>query len=383
MKPHNGVWCLTFFYLAFWALRPSNGPSNTVIAVQGFSFHGPPRITREYQSRSHRPLYSLQKPTVTNPLTGKQIVIGKGTYSSLLSQGKFVQHNGTLQELDLSLLSRFQQQDDNGEERMEKVLQASPYYQQYAATDFVTTTDAWYPIRPTAVVDSTPASLSSQDETKLQQEVLFVHKPSGLHCVPPRDVSQPCLSQMIQETYGQQAKPCHRLDRDTSGIVVFGLTPSAHSTISQQFEAKTTSKMYWALVAGHPTHDTGQVDLPIGKRTTPEGYNQWTTPTILEEEGQDPAEMFQSRPAMTHWKVLKRFASKEGATYSLVELTPKTGRGHQLRLHMKAIGHPILGDTIHAPDAVAYCSPRLCLHAHQLQVDWCNVRLEATSPSPF
>jgi len=84
MKPQTVVWCLTFFYLAFWALRASNGPSNTSIAVQGFSFHRPPRITREYQSRSHRPLFSLQKPTVTNPLTGKQIVIGKGTYSNLV-----------------------------------------------------------------------------------------------------------------------------------------------------------------------------------------------------------------------------------------------------------------------------------------------------------
>ena len=169
------------------------------------------------------------------------------------------------------------------------------------------------------------------------------------------------------------------MDRDTSGIVVFGLTSEAHAAVSRQFEERTTSKSYLALVAGHPTKDFGTVELSIGKRKSLEGFNRWVT---LTGDAEKDADIVKPREAVTKWKVQERF-TVNGATFARVELEPQTGRGHQLRLHMKAIGHPLLGDTLHAPAAVAQCAPRLCLHAHRLQIDWQSFRLEATSAAPF
>ena len=114
------------------------------------------------------------------------------------------------------------------------------------------------------------------------------------------------------------------------------------------------------------------VELPIGKFQTNEGYNRWVI------GGEKP------RDAVTTWRVDATFTDADtGATFSRVELEPKTGRGHQLRLHMKAIGHPILGDTLHGEGGVVFCSPRLCLHALKVQVDWNGQRLQAESVAPF
>ena len=139
-----------------------------------------------------------------------------------------------------------------------------------------------------------------------------------------------------------------------------------------QFEARTTSKTYIALVAGRPEKDYGIVNLPIGKQKTKEGFNRWVI------GGEKP------RDSITHWRVDKVFIDAEtGAVFTRVKLKPVTGRGHQLRLHMKAIGCPIIGDTIHGEGGVAMCSSRLCLHAQKLQVDWNGLRLQAESVSPF
>lgn len=156
------------------------------------------------------------------------------------------------------------------------------------------------------------------------------------------------------------------------GIVIFGLSADPHREISKQFEARTTSKTYMALIAGHPKEEYGRINKPIGKEKTKEGFHRWTI------GGEKP------RQAITEWRVDTLFTDADtGAKFSRVELKPLTGRGHQLRLHMKALGCPILGDTIHGEGGVATCSPRLCLHAQKLQVDWNGMRLKAESVTPF
>jgi tRNA pseudouridine32 synthase/23S rRNA pseudouridine746 synthase len=216
-------------------------------------------------------------------------------------------------------------------------------------------------------------SLLDENENEaalLKQQLLFANKPSGFHCVPSRDLSDSLSSQVASLYPG--AKPCHRLDRDTSGIVIFGLTADAHREISKQFEARTTSKTYMALIAGHPNNDHGTINMPIGKQKTKEGFHRWAI------GGEKP------RESITKWRVDAIFTDADtGAKFSRVELKPLTGRGHQLRLHMKAMGCPILGDTIHGEGGVATCAPRLCLHAQKLQVDWNGLRLEAESVTPF
>jgi len=130
--------------------------------------------------------------------------------------------------------------------------------------------------------------------------------------------------------------------------------------------------MYVALVAGRPEGESGTVNLPIGKQKTKEGFNRWTI------GGEKP------RESITNWTVDKVFSDAEtGAVFTRVILKPVSGRGHQLRLHMKAIGCPILGDTIHGEGGIAMCSSRLCLHAQKLEVDWNGLRLEAESVPPF
>lgn len=290
----------------------------------------------------------------------------------MIGEGGWVQHEGSLQRIDMEMLARHQQ-DPNFRNEI-----TIPPFQEHSNNK-----DKWYCIMP-VILRATQGSPSSEKRTdvmeqvmldektreKLKSELLFVNKPSHLNCVPSRSLSD-SLSTQVLSSY-PASKPCHRLDRDTSGIVLFGLTKGAHRDISMQFEARTTSKTYVALVSGQPEKDSGVVNLPIGKRKTKEGFNRWTI------GGEKP------REAITKWSVDNVFTDEDtGAVLTRVKLNPLTGRGHQLRLHMKAIGCPILGDTIHAEGGEAMCTSRLCLHAHKLQVVWNNLRLEAESIPPF
>ena len=295
-------------------------------------------------------------PKIVNPLTNRLITLGGKTYNNLLSQGRFVQHNGTLYPIDFDELRSKSIPEQSNDDTI------TPW-------NPTATNDEWFILTPQLVTDN-----SNSDHFNPPKELLFVHKPSGLHCVPPRDLSQPSLVQQVMSKY-PTAKPCHRLDFDTSGIVLFGLTAEAHTVISKQFEDRTTKKTYLALVSGLPPQDEGTVDLEIGKIKTPQGFNRWACPHPTSQELINP------RPAVTHYRILKRFQDND---FSLVELFPRTGRGHQLRLHMKSIGHSILGDTLHAPSShIADCSPRLCLHAQRLEVEWDGSRICAESIPPF
>jgi tRNA pseudouridine32 synthase/23S rRNA pseudouridine746 synthase len=326
-------------------------------------------------NRSHRE----GPPSVKNPVSKRQIHLGGPTFRDFIKQGLWVQHEGTLQQLDLKALSYYQQIEGSTIDSGDKVANKATALEESSRES---NTKEWHCITPQLVAQNEGKLTSLLDENEaqaalLQEQLLFVHKPSGFHCVPSRDLSVPSLSSQVAEIY-PGAKPCHRLDRDTSGIVIFGLTANAHRDISMQFEARTTSKTYMALIAGHPdTTNTvdqqyGTINMPIGKQMTEEGFNRWVI------GGEKP------REAVTTWRVDAMFTDAvTGAKFSRVELKPLTGRGHQLRLHMKAIGCPILGDIIHGEGAVATCSPRMCLHAQKVQVDWNGLRLEAESVTPF
>jgi tRNA pseudouridine32 synthase/23S rRNA pseudouridine746 synthase len=326
-------------------------------------------------------------PTVRNPHSKRKIQVGGPTYRGFLQEGRWVQHDGTFLPLDLVALRDHQDGRDftktttSSSSSLKEKNKATTNIKVDEKETLTSSQNDWHCILPSAVVGSPNDGtqhrrpLTPEEATMLGQELLFVYKPSGLNCVPSRNESDGSLSSEVAAAFGPGAKPCHRLDRDTSGIVVFGLTAEAHRNISKQFEARTTTKTYLALIAGHPRatgDDTGIIDLPIGKQKTAEGYNRWA----IGGEKQ--------REAVTEWQVNKRYTTVEGATFSRMALFPKTGRGHQLRLHMLSMGCPILGDTLHATDTgVAACAPRLCLHAWKLQVDWKGLRLEAVSVARF
>lgn len=179
-------------------------------------------------------------------------------------------------------------------------------------------------------------------------EMLAVNKPSGLLSVPGRgEHLADCLLTRVQAAY-PTALLVHRLDRDTSGVMVFGLTPHAQRFLSGQFEARKARKTYVARVWGRLEPKTGTVDLPL--------IVDWPNrprQMVDHENG---------KPAVTDWRVLKVSDSE-----SRVRLMPRTGRSHQLRVHMMALGHPILGDPFYATGA-ARDFPRLMLHSEELRI---------------
>ena len=186
------------------------------------------------------------------------------------------------------------------------------------------------------------------DVVHLDHEILVVNKPSGLLSVPGRGaLLGDCLITRIQSEY-PTALLVHRLDRDTSGVMVFALSPNAQRHLGLQFEKRQTKKTYVARVWGQIKADTGTVDLPI--------IVDWPNrpkQMICHETG---------RAAATDWQVINR---NRGETR--VKLSPKTGRSHQLRIHMLALGHPILGDPFYGtPESQE--ATRLMLHSHRLRL---------------
>lgn len=179
-------------------------------------------------------------------------------------------------------------------------------------------------------------------------EIVVVNKPSGLLSVPGRgDHLADCLITRVQAVF-PQALLVHRLDRDTSGVMVFALSPHAQRNLSMQFEKRSTKKTYVARVWGRLEPKTGTVDLPL--------IVDWPNrprQMVDHENG---------KPAITDWRVLKY-----GDNETRVRLMPRTGRSHQLRVHMLALGHPILGDPLYAEGA-ARDFPRLMLHSEELRI---------------
>ena len=179
-------------------------------------------------------------------------------------------------------------------------------------------------------------------------EILAVDKPAGLLSVPGKGAHlADCLLSRVQEAF-PTALLVHRLDRDTSGVMVFGLTPHAQRHMGLQFEKRGTRKTYVARVAGRLEPREGVVDLPL--------IVDWPNrplQKVCHETG---------KPAVTDWRVVKASDAE-----SRVRLMPRTGRSHQLRVHMLALGHPILGDPFYAPDTAADFA-RMMLHSEELRL---------------
>lgn len=180
-------------------------------------------------------------------------------------------------------------------------------------------------------------------------DIMVVHKPSGLLSVPGRlkQYHDSVLSR-VRSSY-PEAQAVHRLDLGTSGVLAVGLTAAAISWLGRQFMQRETEKIYIAQVAGI-MQGSGRIDLPLRLDIDHRPYH------IVDHE--------QGKPAVTDYKVL---ATDERSNTTLVELYPLTGRSHQLRVHLKAMGHPILGDHLYAPEEVFQAAPRLCLHARYLK----------------
>ena len=208
---------------------------------------------------------------------------------------------------------------------------------------------------------TTPLDLLHEDH-----EIIVVNKPSGLLSVPGKGPHlADCLLTRVQEAF-PTALLVHRLDRDTSGVMVFAQSPHAQRHLGLQFEKRQIKKTYIARVWGTLCEDAGEIDLPL-RCDWPNRPKQM----VCFDHG---------KPALTRWQVLGR----EGET-TRVLLRPETGRSHQLRVHCLALGHPILGDRFYATGRARVAADRLQLHAETLALRhpeggaW----MEFQAPCPF
>ncbi|EAQ07661.1 MULTISPECIES: pseudouridine synthase [Yoonia] len=196
-------------------------------------------------------------------------------------------------------------------------------------------------------------------------QVLLVDKPSGLLSVPGKgeDLTD-CLIARVQRIF-PDALLVHRLDRDTSGVMIFAMTPHAQRHLGLQFENRQTKKTYVARVWGEMADKTGTVDLPL--------IVDWPNRPLQMVDHEN------GRAAVTDWRVVR-----VGGGETRVRLMPKTGRSHQLRVHMLALGHPILGDPFYATGP-ARDHPRLMLHSETLQFRHPDggQGIRITAPCPF
>jgi tRNA pseudouridine32 synthase / 23S rRNA pseudouridine746 synthase len=192
---------------------------------------------------------------------------------------------------------------------------------------------------------------------------IAVNKPTGLLSVPGRgpDKQDCCLSRVTQQF--PDALMVHRLDMDTSGLILFARSLEVQRSLSLQFEKREIHKVYVALVEGVIQKGVGFVDFPMRK-----DMEQRLPPKHI-------VDCVRGKKAVTEWKVLER-----GASTTRVALFPKTGRSHQLRVHMNALGFPIVGDNIYGT-----AGERLMLHAQTLNLSHplTGEPMQLECPAPF
>lgn len=191
-----------------------------------------------------------------------------------------------------------------------------------------------------------PPSDQWLDILYLDKELIIVNKPSGLLSVPGRGPEkQDSLSVRVQQQY-PEALSVHRLDMDTSGLILMARSKDSQRQLSQLFEQRQVVKQYMAIVHGQLDSMKGEINYPL--------MSDWPNrprQKIDHEHG---------KPSITRYQVMQYNADNNT---SLLQITPLTGRSHQIRVHLQSIGHPILGDRLYAHQEVREQSNRLMLHA--------------------
>lgn len=185
-------------------------------------------------------------------------------------------------------------------------------------------------------------------------DVMVINKPAGLLSVPGKGeaLSDSVQTRLLKEE--PKTLLVHRLDRDTSGILVFALNKAAQRHISIQFQQRQTEKKYHAIVEGHLSvhfDDFAEINVPVR-------YDEAHPPLHIADESH-------SKSAQSYYQIIENFYIQD-VPVSRIVLKPITGRSHQLRVHTQYIGHPIVGDTLYATTQGKSLAKRLCLHAAEL-----------------
>jgi tRNA pseudouridine32 synthase/23S rRNA pseudouridine746 synthase len=189
------------------------------------------------------------------------------------------------------------------------------------------------------------------------EHLLVFDKPSGLLSVPGRGADkQDCLASRAQRLYAD-ALVVHRLDMATSGLILMARGAAMQKRLSHAFAQREVGKSYVAIVSG-------RLDAPVGADADGWGLIDLPLAADWPNRPRRVVDRERGKPSQTRWRVLAR-----GDSCTRVELEPLTGRSHQLRVHLQALGHAILGDTLYAPPEVQAATPRLLLHATGLRID--------------
>lgn len=202
-------------------------------------------------------------------------------------------------------------------------------------------------MKPLPHLDYHPPTDPWLDILHHDEDIIMLNKPSGLLSNPGRNPEHydSVYSRVLRDY--PEAHIVHRLDMSTSGLIMLAVNKDAERHLHAQFRERATKKVYYARIWGHPDQDTGTVDLPL--------ICDWPNrpkQKVCYEDG---------KPSVTHYEVVAR-----EALTTLVRLHPITGRSHQLRVHMQALGHPIIGDEFYANDEANAIADRLHLHAAEI-----------------
>lgn len=191
------------------------------------------------------------------------------------------------------------------------------------------------------------------------ENILAIDKPSGI-----------LVDEVLEKFPGSVL--AHRLDKETSGVMLLAKNKKAHEFLKKQFSGRTVKKIYIAIVHGSVKNDRGVVNKPIGR--SPKDFRRHLAGRGARGE---------IREAQTFYKVLKRFESGK-EKFTLLEVRPKTGRTHQIRVHMKYINHPVVGDMLYNPRGSPL--PRMMLHARSIEFQNLKnetVKIESPLPREF
>ncbi|MFH1710638.1 MAG: RluA family pseudouridine synthase [bacterium] len=203
------------------------------------------------------------------------------------------------------------------------------------------------------------------------KDIIVINKPPGIVVHPAAGNAEHTLVNALLHHcrdlsgIGGSIRPgvVHRLDKDTSGLIVFAKNNEAHINLARQIKSREVKKIYLALVYGEMKSDSGVIDAPLGRH-----------PVHRKKMAVINSANLKKREALTHYRVIKKFSAKGGSAsggngYTLVELDLKTGRTHQIRVHLSYIGHPVVGDKTYSKKKDEFGALRQLLHASRLELD--------------